>query len=45
MSQKWLVDFIAKLNAERIRIQGREPKDEADLERIASEEIEIGKND
>ena len=41
----WFVEFIAKIKAKRIRIDGHEPKDAAELERIASEKIEIGKND
>jgi hypothetical protein len=41
----WFVDFISKIKAKRIRIDGHEPKDQFELERIASEKIEIGKND
>jgi len=43
--KKWAVDFITKLNARRVRINQREPKDASDLECIISEEIDIGKND
>lgn len=45
LTKDWLVKFISKLNAQRIRIQGREPKNVPDMARIISEEIEIGKND
>jgi hypothetical protein len=41
----WFVEFIAKIKAKRIRIDGHEPKDQVELERIAAEKIEIGKND
>lgn len=44
-AKEWLVNFIAKLKAKCIRIKGYEPKDETDLIRLISEEIEIGKND
>ena len=41
----WLYERIRNHRADRIRIQGREPKDQADFERIVREEIEVGKND
>lgn len=41
----WLYERIRNHRAERFRIQGHEPKDQADFDRIVREEIEIGKND
>jgi hypothetical protein len=41
----WLHERIRNHRADRFRVQGREPKDAADFERIVSEELEIGKND
>jgi len=41
----WLYDRIRNHHASRFRVQGREPKDAADFERIIREELEIGKND
>jgi hypothetical protein len=45
LAKDWLVKFLTNLKPERIRIQGREPKDQIELERFAAEELEIGKND
>ena len=41
----WLYERIRNHRADRFRVQGREPKDQADLERIVREEIKVGKND
>ncbi len=41
----WLYDRIRNHRPERFRVQGQEPKDAADFERIVREELEIGKND
>lgn len=41
----WLYDRIRSHQASRFRVQGHEPKDAADFERIVREELEIGKND
>jgi hypothetical protein len=41
----WLYDHIKEYRAKRIRINGREPSDRADFERIVADELEIGKND
>ena len=41
----WLYDRIRNHRADRFRIQGHEPKDAADFERIVRDELEIGKND
>ena len=41
----WLYDRIQNHKAKRIRINGKEPTDRADFDRIVREEIEIGKND
>ena len=40
----WLYDYIKQFGAKRIRINGREPSDRAEFDRIISD-IEIGKND
>jgi len=41
----WLYERIKDHCAKLIRINGREPNDRADFDRIVREEIEIGKND
>ena len=41
----WLLDLVKQYKAKRIRINRREPANEAELESIISEELEIGKND
>jgi hypothetical protein len=45
LAKDWLKDFLSKIRAKGVRVNGREPKDPVDLERIITEEIEIGKND
>jgi len=45
LAKQWLIDFITKLKAKRIRVDDREPKDESELKRIVAEQIAIGKND
>ena len=42
---RWIYDRIVQYDAKRVAINGREPKDDADFERIVAEEIDIGKND
>ena len=42
---KWLYERIINYNAKCIRINGYEPKDRMDFERIVGEAIDIGKND
>ena len=44
-AKKWLIEFFAKHKAKRISINGREAKDQESLERLISDEIDIGKND
>ena len=41
----WLYDHLMQRRAKRVRINGREPKDKAEFDRIIREEIEVGKND
>jgi hypothetical protein len=41
----WLYEYLKQYRAKRIRLNGREPVDEADFQRIFREELEIGKND
>jgi hypothetical protein len=41
----WLKIFLIKINAKGVHINGKKPVDAADLDRLLSEEIEIGKND
>ena len=41
----WLKNFLARIKAKGVRINGNKPVDAADLDRLLSEEIEIGKND
>ena len=41
----WLYDRIRNYQAKRFKIQGIEPKDKDDFDRIVQEQLEIGKND
>jgi len=41
----WLYDRITNHNAKRVKIQGQEPKDKEDFDRIVHDQLEIGKND
>ncbi|HZM02408.1 MAG TPA: hypothetical protein VFC44_05255 [Candidatus Saccharimonadales bacterium] len=42
---KWLWERVASYHAKRVKVNGREVTDEASLERIVSDALEIGKND
>ena len=42
---RFIYERVAQYDAKRVAINGREPVDRADFERIVTEEIEIGKND
>ena len=41
----WLYDRIKQYDAERIKINGQEPADRSDFDRIVAESVQIGKND
>jgi hypothetical protein len=41
----WLYERIKNHQAKRFKIQGIEPKDKDDFDRIVQEQLEIGKND
>ena len=41
----WLYERITNHHAKRVKIQGQEPKDKDDFERIVRDQLEIGKND
>ncbi len=43
--KNWLAEFLIRAKTKRARINGREVETPADIERVLSEEIEIGKND
>ena len=42
---RFIYERVAQYDAKRIAINGREPRDKAEFERIVTEELEIGKND
>jgi len=39
----WLAEYIKQYGAKRVKINHREPVDEADFKRIVIEELEIGR--
>ena len=41
----WLAEYLKHYGAKRVRINHREPMDEAELKRIVIEELETGRND
>ena len=42
---RFIYERVSQYDAKRVAINGREPVDRADFERIVTEEVEIGKND
>jgi hypothetical protein len=42
---RFIYERVCQYDAERIKINGQEPVDRADFDRIVSESIEVGKND
>jgi hypothetical protein len=41
-SKQWIADFITRLKGKKVRINGREAKNKAEIQKIVSEEIDIG---